>query len=82
VIATPVPLQPEVYAGSRRLMPDELLPVDTPDFESAVTALYEQVLAPRGYRVTAFTRAPYLCSGSAKEPVEVLDDAIFVLAQW
>ena len=82
VIATPVPLQPEVYAGSRRLMPDELLPVDTPDFESAVTALYEQVLAPRGYRVTAFTRAPYLCSGSAKAPVEVLDDAIFVLARW
>jgi SAM-dependent methyltransferase len=82
VIATPLPLQPEVYAGSRRLMPDELLPVDTPDFESAVTALYEQVLAPRGYCVTAFTRAPYLCSGSAKEPLEVLDDAIFVLAQW
>lgn len=82
VIATPMPLQPEVYAGSRRVMPEELLPVDAPDFESAVSALYEEVFAPRGYRVTAFTRAPYLCSGSAKAPVEVLDDAIFVLAQW
>lgn len=81
VVAVPVPIDPVVYRGPGRLAPAEPLPVGAPDFESAVTALYEQVFVPSGYRVTALTRAPYLCSGSAREPVEVLDDVIFVLAR-
>ena len=79
VIAVPLPISPVVYVGTAWLDPAERLPVGAPDFESAVTALYEEVLVPCGCRVTALTRAPYLCSGTAREPVEVLDDVIFVL---
>jgi len=81
VVAVPVPIQPVVYAGTSHVEPAEPMPVGAPDFESAVTELYEQVFVPNGYRVTALSRAPYLCSGSAREPVEVLDDVIFVLAR-
>ena len=79
VIAVPLPLSPAVYIGTSWLDPQEQLPLGAPDFEAAVTDLYEQVFVPCGCRVTALTRAPYLCSGTAREPVEVLDDAIFVL---
>lgn len=81
VIAVPLPIEPVVYIGPSRIEPAEPLPVDALDFESAITALYEQVFVPCGCRVVAFTRAPYLCSGTAREPVEVLDDAIFVLTR-
>jgi SAM-dependent methyltransferase len=81
VIAVPVPIQPVVFRGAMTADPAELLPVGMPDFESAVTALHAQVFEPRGYRVAALTRAPYLCNGSAHARVEVLDDAIFVLAR-
>lgn len=79
VIAVPLPLSPVVYLGTSWIEPLEQLPLGAPDFESAVTDLYEKVFVPGGCRVTALTRAPYLCSGTAREPVEVLDDAIFVL---
>lgn len=79
VLAVPLPLSPVVYIGTAWVEPAEPLPVGAPDFESAVAAFYEQVLVPCGCRVTAWTRAPYLCSGTAQEPVEVLDDVIFVL---
>ena len=73
-IFTPTPYLDQVE-------PAEPLPVGAPDFESAVTALHEQIFVPNDYRVTALSRAPYLCSGSAGEPVEVLDDVILVLAR-
>lgn len=79
VIAVPLPLSPVAYIGTAWLHPVEQLPVGAADFESAVTALYEEVLVPSGCRVTALTRAPYLCSGTVREPVEVFDDVIFVL---
>ena len=44
-----------------------------------MTSILDWFLVPSGCRVTALTRAPYLCSGTAREPVEVLDDVIFVL---
>jgi SAM-dependent methyltransferase len=81
VLSVPMPLRPAVYVGPAALDPEELLPVGTRDFESGVTALHSRVLRPRGYRVTALSRAPYLCRGDARSPVLVLDDAIFVLAR-
>lgn len=81
VVAVPVPIQPVVFIGRARFDPVEMLPLGMPDFESAVTALHAQVFGPRGYRVTALARAPYLCRGGARSPVQVLDDAIFVLAR-
>lgn len=81
VVAVPVPIQPVVFIGPARFDPAEKLPTGTPDFESAVSALHEQVFGPRGYRVTALTRAPYLSRGGARSPVQVLDDAIFVLSR-
>ena len=79
VVAVPVPLEPAVFKGSALLEPAEALPTSANDFESAVTALWTQVFEPRGYRVHALSRAPYLCNGSPLSRVEVLDDAIFVL---
>lgn len=81
VVAVPVPIEPVVFIGPKGVAPAEALPIEAMDFESAVTALYEQVFVPDGYRVVALSRAPYLCSGTAREPVQVLDDAIFVLAR-
>ncbi|HZP11122.1 MAG TPA: methyltransferase [Nevskiaceae bacterium] len=80
VVAVPVPIEPGVFKGSAILEPAEVIPAGIGNFEEAVTALWTQVFEPRGYRVTALTRAPYLCNGSVRSRVEVLDDAIFVLA--
>ncbi len=80
VVAVPVPIEPGVFKGAAILEPAELLPAGIVDFEDAVTALWTQVFEPRGYRIIALTRAPYLCNGSVRARVEVLDDAIFVLA--
>lgn len=79
VVAVPVPIEPVVFKAAAMREPAESLPSGTADFETAVTALWEQVFEPRGYRVTALARAPYLCNGAAHTRVEVLDDAIFVL---
>ena len=81
VVAVPVPVRPVVFIGRTRFDPAETLPTGMPDFESAVGTLYEQVFRPRGYRVEAIARAPYLSRGGARSPVEVLDDAIFVLTR-
>ena len=81
IVAVPVPIRPIVFVGSARFEPPERLPVGATDFESAVTALHEQVFVPCGYRVTALARAPYLWRGGARSPVQGLDDAIFVLAK-
>lgn len=79
VVAVPVPIHPVVFMGRTRFAPAENLPTGMPDFESTVTVLCEQVFGPLGYRVQSLTRAPYLSRGTARAPVEVLDDAIFVL---
>lgn len=79
IVAVPVPIRPVVFAGRSRFHPAEPLPTAPTDFESAVSALYERVLVPRGYRVQALTRAPYLARASGRSSVAVLDDAIFVL---
>jgi len=79
VVAVPVPLDPVVFKGPSMREPAESLPA-AGDFETAVTALWTEVFEPRGYQVTALTRAPYLCNGSVHARVEALDDAIFVLS--
>lgn len=81
VVAVPVPIRPVVFVGRNRFDPAERLPVGMADFESTVDLLYERVFRPRGYRVTALTRAPYFSRGSSRAPVHVLDDAIFVLTR-
>ena len=79
IVAGPVPIEPAVFEGPAIREPSELLPSGSADFETAVAALWAQVFEPRGYRVAALTRAPYLCNGSVRSRIEVLDDAIFVL---
>ncbi len=79
VIAVPMPISQAVYFGPRTLDAEEMLPENTRDFETGVSALYTEVLAPRGYAVERLARAPYLCRGEARDPVKILDDAIFVL---
>ena len=78
VAAVPVPVRPTVFVGPVQVDPEELLPGGEADFEPAVTDLWRFVLEPLGYRAERLARAPYLCRGDPRRPVEVLDDAVFV----
>lgn len=79
IVTVPVPLRPVVFIGRSRFAPAENLPAGLPDFESSASALCERVFHPQGYRVQSLSCAPYLSRGTARAPVAVLDDAIFVL---
>jgi SAM-dependent methyltransferase len=78
VAAVPVPVRPTVFVGPVQVDPEELLPAGEAEFEAAVTDLWRFLLEPLGYRPLALARAPYLCRGDPRRPVEVLDDAVFV----
>lgn len=79
VVAVPIPVRAVVFIDGLRFAPAEALPADHADFEPAVAALHAQLFSPRGLRIAALARAPYLCRGDARSPVKRLDDAIFVL---
>ena len=81
VVAAPLPLSPHVHVGPVTLEPDERLPLDDRSWEHAAATLRANLFAPLDLEVRALTRVPYLCRGSAKRPVVVLDDAIFVLSR-
>ena len=55
--------------------------MDDRSFEHAARTLTELCFEPLGLEVCSLSRAPYLCRGSAKRPVVVLDDSVFVLAR-
>lgn len=80
ILAVPFPLQPVVYAGPLTVDPEELLPIVDEGWAAQAAALDEMLFAPIGYRVEVLSRVPYLCRGSKRKPVVVLDDAIFVLS--
>ncbi len=81
LLAVPLPLSPHVHVGTLTLEPDERLPMDDRSFEHAARTLTELCFEPLGLEVCSLSRAPYLCRGSAKRPVVVLDDSVFVLAR-
>jgi SAM-dependent methyltransferase len=81
LMAVPLPLAPHVHVGPVTLEPDERLPLDDRSFEHAARTLTELTLEPLGLEVCSLSRAPYLCRGSAKRPVVVLDDSVFVLCR-
>lgn len=78
IVAVPLPLRPHVHVGARTIDPDEQLPIEAEDFETALAALISRVLLPAGLTVERFTRAPYLSRGDTRQPIYVLDDAILV----
>ncbi|MBP7685731.1 MAG: methyltransferase domain-containing protein [Deltaproteobacteria bacterium] len=81
LLAVPLPLSPHVHVGPLTLEPDERLPLDDRSFEHAARTLAELCFEPLGLEVCSLSRAPYLCRGSSKRPVVVLDDSVFVLAR-
>ncbi|MEZ4329582.1 MAG: methyltransferase domain-containing protein [Polyangiales bacterium] len=81
LLAVPLPLSPHVHVGPVTLEPDERLPLDDRSFEHAARTLTELAFEPLGLEVCSLSRVPYLCRGSAKRPVVVLDDSVFVLCR-
>ncbi|MBI2570402.1 MAG: methyltransferase [Candidatus Schekmanbacteria bacterium] len=80
VVALPLPARPWTYHGAQIAAPEEELGCGAPTFEESASLFAEAVLAPAGFTVQAFTRAPYLSRGDAARALYVLDDAIFVAA--
>lgn len=80
ILAVPFPIRPVVYAGPLTVDPEELLPIVDEGWEAQAATLEQMLFAPIGYRVDVLSRVPYLCRGSKRKPVIVLDDAIFVLS--
>ena len=80
ILAVPFPLKPVAFAGPLTVDPEELLPIVDEGWEAQAVALDEMLLAPLGYRVDVLSRVPYLCRGTKRQPVIILDDAIFVVS--
>ncbi|MEM7606734.1 MAG: methyltransferase domain-containing protein [Myxococcota bacterium] len=78
VCAAPLPLSPHVHVGPMTVRPDEILPKATESWEAGAAKLAGLFFPACGLRVTALTRAPYLCRGTRRAPLVALDDAIFV----
>ncbi|MBX3249648.1 MAG: methyltransferase domain-containing protein [Myxococcales bacterium] len=81
LVAVPFPLSPHVHVGAQVVDPEELLPKVPPGpdlWERQARAFDEHLFLGTGWEVTRLARAPYLCRGSAKQPVLTLDDALFV----
>ena len=76
--AVPLPLSPHVHVGPVTMDPEELLPVERGSFERGASALAEMFFPACGLSVEALSRVPYLCRGSRKTPVIVLDDPLFL----
>lgn len=83
VVSAPLPLRPHVHVGPVTLDPEEQLPQPMDgaraSWGACATALTEYAFEPLGLSVLRFSRVPYLCRGSRKRPVVVLDDAVFLL---
>lgn len=78
VISVPLPLKPAVLVGAHSVDPEENLPAGAHDWESGAGTFAREVLGAAGWQVETLTRAPYLCRGDVREPVQVLDDAVFL----
>jgi len=50
------------------------------NFEASLTALYEKVLKPEGFKLESASRLPYLSEGEYDCPLFTLDDGIVVLS--
>lgn len=80
VVATPFPMRPCAYDGARTSDPDEWLPHEGTDFESALRHFVREVVAPRSLELVRWTRVPYVSSGDDQSPYYTHDDAVMVLA--
>ena len=78
LVSVPLPYRPLHYQGGRVLDPDEPLPVGDGAWEAQAAQLVSDVLEPEGFRVTAWSRAPYLSGGDRHEACYVLDAAVLV----
>jgi SAM-dependent methyltransferase len=78
VLAVPLPYSPMYYDGAVTRDPQDPLAITGDGFEACVSSLVERVLAPLGFTVTAFGRAPYLSGGDSQQAMYELDDAVVV----
>lgn len=81
IAALALPYAPFYYEGGRTLDPEEPLAVSNAGWEDAFGTLISREILPLGLDLVAWTRAPYLSGGDARQPLYVLDDAVAVLAR-
>ncbi|MEM9191995.1 MAG: methyltransferase domain-containing protein [Myxococcota bacterium] len=78
-VTVPLPIRQVVFAGPVVAEASEQLPTGARRWEHAASDLYRLAFAHLGFEVERFSRAPYLCRGDDRAPVEALDGAVFVL---
>ncbi len=76
IVATPLPIRAHVHVGPDTVDPEE--PIDADGAWEAAAVAVAGTFERCGLRVESLSRAPYLSRGSARRPVWVLDDAIYV----
>jgi len=83
LLAVVLPYRAMVEAGAMgsvvRQSQDLDLDWDSPSWEESVNALVQKALEPAGFRVTSFSRVPYICQGDLGKPLYTLDDVVFVM---
>ena len=86
IISVVLPFCPFVEIGQRQQKPKEDLNMDggrcleNASYERAVDVLIKNVFEPSGFKVHAWSKTPYICSGDRTTPYYVLYDAVFVLS--
>lgn len=79
ILATPLPFDPFYFDGPRTLEPAERLDAPGPGWESALNQLVNEVGSQLpNWRLTRFSRAPYLSWGDSRRPYYVHDDAVLI----
>jgi len=78
LISVPLPLSPHVHVAGGTIAPDERLPLDAHDWESAARVVTEQVIGPAGLTVQRLARVPYLSRGDANRTLYVLDAGVWL----
>jgi len=80
LIALAVPFNPWVETRSGYIRPSELMDVEAESFEEMANKFLENVLFKNGFRLRAFSKAPYLSQGDYYKELYALTDSIWVVS--
>ena len=78
LIALVSPFRPYVESTADH-HPEEVLPIQGKTLEEQVTSLIRLVLRPKGFRVVAWSKVPYLCEGDLERTFYHLTDILVAL---
>lgn len=78
LIALVWPFRPYVESTADH-RPEEVLAIQGPSMEEQLTSLVRLVLRPKGFRVLAWSKVPYLCEGDLERTFYHLTDILVAL---